>query len=104
MILVYCTCPSLEVANRIAVRLVEERLAACVNCLPQVISTYRWQGKVQVEQECLLLVKTAKERFAAVKNRIVELHSYELPEVIAVDVVASLDRYAAWVETETRIA
>ncbi len=101
MILVYCTCPSVEVADRIAATVVEECLAACVNRIPDVRSTYRWKGAVQTESESLLLIKTRKDRFEALKNRILALHPYELPELIAVEVSAGFDRYLAWVRDET---
>lgn len=101
MILIYCTCPKTELADHIARCLVEERLAACVNRISGVVSTYRWQEKIETEQECLLLIKSTRERFDALKHRIQELHSYELPEIIAVEVVAGLDRYLNWVVEET---
>jgi len=101
MILVLCTCPNHEAADKIARTLVEEHLAACVNSLPNIISTYRWKGEVHKDCEVLLLIKTTKDRFDPLKNRIVELHPYGLPEIIAVDIVMGLDRYVKWVEEET---
>ncbi len=100
-LIVLCSCPDEAVAERIASTLVEERLAACVNRIPGITSTYRWQAKVQHEHECLLLIKTRSERFDAVRERIVELHPYELPEVIAVDIVLGHAPYLAWIEAET---
>ncbi|HEY8010495.1 MAG TPA: divalent-cation tolerance protein CutA [Rudaea sp.] len=102
VLIVLCTCPDDTVGERIATALVEERLAACVNRLPGVASTYRWQGKVCRDSEQLLLIKTTCERFDALRERIVELHPYELPEVIALDITTGLDRYLAWVVAETR--
>ncbi len=99
-----CSCPDEAVADRIATILVEEHLAACVNRLPGVISTYHWKGELCREAEQLLLIKTTRERFDALRDRIVALHPHELPEVIAIDVAAGLDRYLTWVETETRDA
>ena len=104
ILIVLCTCPDDTVGERIATALVEERLAACVNRLPGVASTYRWQDKVCRDNEQLLLIKTTRERFDALRERIVELHPHELPEVIALDIVAGLDRYLAWVDAETRPA
>ena len=101
-IVVLCTCPDAVAAERIASALVSERLAACVNRIASVTSTYRWQGEVQHDSEQLLIVKTTHERFDALRARIVALHPYELPEVIALDVAAGLDRYLAWIESETR--
>jgi len=101
-ILVLCTCPDEAAADRIAGALVEERLAACVNRLVGVVSTYRWEGEVRRGNESLLLIKTTVERFAALRERIVALHPYELPEVIAVDVVRGLPSYLDWIAAETR--
>jgi periplasmic divalent cation tolerance protein len=101
-ILVLCTCPDEPAADRIAGALVEERLAACVNRLAGVVSTYRWKGEVRRDNESLLLIKTTVERFAALRERIVALHPYELPEVIAVDVVRGLPSYLDWIAAETR--
>jgi len=101
-ILVLCTCPDEAAADRIAGALVEERLAACVNRLAGVVSTYRWEGEVRRGNESLLLIKTTVERFAALRERIVALHPYELPEVIAVDVVRGLPSYLDWIAAETR--
>jgi len=97
-----CTCPDADVAERIATALVEERLAACVNVLPAVTSIYRWQGVVERAGETMLLAKTTRERLAALGARIVALHPYELPEVVAVEAVGGLPDYLAWIAAETR--
>jgi len=98
---VLCTCPDEASAERIAAVLVEERLAACVNRIPYVASTYRWKGKVCRDSECLLLIKTTRERFDALRARIVELHPYELAEVIAVDIALGHTPYLDWIASET---
>jgi periplasmic divalent cation tolerance protein len=95
-ILVLCTCPEDVVAARIATTLVEERLAACVNRLSRMASTYRWEGKVQTETETLLMIKTSAGRFEALSRRIHELHPYEVPEVLALPLVEGSERYLAW--------
>ena len=100
-LLVLCTVPDEALADTIARALVEERLAACVNRIPGVVSTYRWQGAVQADAELLLLVKTTAARFEAVRDRIVALHRYELPEVVAVTIASGLDRYLGWIASET---
>jgi len=100
-IIVLNTCPDLASAERIATALVEERLAACVNRIAGVASTYRWHGEVQRGDEILLLIKTSGERFDAVRERIVALHPYELPEVIAVDIALGLPPYLDWIASET---
>lgn len=94
------TCPDLDTAQRIADALVEERLAACVNLLPGMQSTYRWQGKVEHAAEVLLLAKTTRVRMPALQERIVALHPYELPEVLAVE-AGGLPAYLQWIARET---
>lgn len=101
-LLVFCACPDREVAGRIARALVGQRLAACVNVLPGVESIYRWQGELQQATECLLLIKTAADRLTALQAAIVQLHPYELPEVLAVEVGSGLDRTLGWIIDETR--
>ncbi|MGH8214763.1 MAG: divalent-cation tolerance protein CutA [Rhodanobacteraceae bacterium] len=95
------TCPDTEIASRIARTLVEERLAACVNRLPGVPSTYRWQGRVVEDAEVLLVIKTTRERLGALRDRLVELHPYEVPELVALDITGGLDPYLAWIGAET---
>ncbi|MGH9694861.1 MAG: divalent-cation tolerance protein CutA [Bryobacteraceae bacterium] len=98
--IVFSTCGCEAEANRLARALVEERLAACVTVLPGLTSIYRWQGKVETASEHLLLVKTTRERLPAVENRIRELHSYELPEIIAVPITAGSEKYLAWIQEQ----
>jgi len=102
VLLALCTCPNAELAERIAHVLVEEGLAACVNRVPGVVSTYRWQGKICHDQEELLMIKTTDACFDRLKTRILELHSYELPEIIGVDVDCGLDGYLAWVAQQVQ--
>ena len=97
-----CTCPDRDVADRIARVLVEERLAACVNRLPGVESTYRWNGAVSVDEEVLLVIKTSHARYAALEARIVALHPYEVPEVVAIVIAAGHAPYLDWIARETR--
>ncbi len=98
----FCTCPDAETAQRIATALVEERLAACVNVLPGVRSVYRWQDQVEQADEVLLLVKTMPAHFAQLKTRLLELHPYELPEVLAVETDHAHPDYLLWVAAQTR--
>lgn len=95
--IVLTTCGSDEEAGRIAQYLVENGLAACVNVIPQIKSIYRWQGNVESEQEWLLLVKTTADKFAAVRDAIRDLHSYELPECIAIPVEDGSAKYLEWI-------
>lgn len=96
-LLCLCSCPDADSAGRIADALVEARLAACVQVLPGATSVYRWQGKVERASEALLLVKTLRERFDTLKTRVVELHPYEVPEIIAIDITAGLPAYLDWI-------
>lgn len=102
VLLILSTCPDADTAQRLARMLVEERLAACVSLLPGVVSTYRWQGQVQQATEVQLLAKTSPERREALMARLAELHPYELTEILAVETVAGLPAYLAWVAAETR--
>jgi uncharacterized protein involved in tolerance to divalent cations len=94
---VFCTCGNEAEAQRIARDLVESRLAACVNILPPIQSVYRWQGELETAQELLLIMKTTAERFPELQRRIIHLHSYETPEIIALPVLAGSDKYLAWI-------
>lgn len=97
VLLCYCTCPDAASAQALAEALVGERLAACVNRLPGVASTYRWKGDVVTDSEELLLIKTTAARFPALKERLLALHPYELPELIAVPVTEGHAPYLDWV-------
>ncbi len=101
MFCVLCNCPAAgDVAPRLARALVERRLAACVNLLPGVRSIYAWQGEVCDEAEITLLIKTSAAQMTALREAIVELHPYDVPEVVAlpVDAAASLPAYLNWVQ------
>lgn len=100
LLIVYCSC-SADEAAALSQALVERHLAACVQALPKVTSTYRWQGKVTSEQETLLLIKSTTAKYAELSAAITELHSYELPEIIAVPVSHGLPAYLEWVMTQT---
>ncbi len=95
--LVLTTAGSKEEAGRIAETLVERRLAACVNIVPQVESIYRWEGKVERAEEWLLLIKTTGAAFERVRDAIKELHSYELPECIGVSIEDGSPAYLRWI-------
>jgi periplasmic divalent cation tolerance protein len=97
VLIVLTTCPSTEVAESIAHTLVTEGLAACVNQVSGVRSLYMWQGKVQADQEVLLLIKTTEGRYSALEQRLLALHPYELPEVVAIPVCAGTEKYLDWV-------
>jgi periplasmic divalent cation tolerance protein len=99
VLLCYCTCPNPASAHHLAEALVGESLAACVNRIPGILSTYRWKGEVTTDSEELLLIKTTANRFEALKERVLALHPYELPELIAVPVERGHDAYLDWVRT-----
>lgn len=103
-LLVYSAFPDEASAAHAALALVEERLAACVQRLPGITSTYVWQGAVREDAEVLLLAKTTKERFEALRERLLVLHPYELPEIIAVEVRAGHVAYLDWIAESTRPA
>jgi periplasmic divalent cation tolerance protein len=96
--LVLSTAGSEEEARKIANALVEQKLAACVNIIPQIESIYRWQGKVESSREWLLLIKTSAEKFGAVRDAIRELHSYDLPECMALAIDDGSSAYLGWIE------
>ena len=100
-LLVITNCPDEECANAIALALVEEKLAACVNLLPRIQSVYRWQGAVESASEIPLLIKSTAANYAALEAKIRELHPYELPEIVALDVARGLPDYLNWVAGET---
>jgi periplasmic divalent cation tolerance protein len=85
-------------AERIARALVTSRLAACVNVVPGVISVYRWQGEVQRDEERLLVIKTTGEALPALRDALVSLHPYELPELVAVPVQDGYAPYLRWID------
>jgi periplasmic divalent cation tolerance protein len=95
--IILSTAGSREEAERLASALVERRLAACVNVVGPMASTYRWQGKIENANEFLLLIKTSAARFPEVAAAIKELHSYELPECIELAVTAGSDAYLTWI-------
>src|SRR6201998_612576 len=96
--IVLTTTSSEDEARRIANYLVENQLAACVNMIPRIESIYRWQGKVESSQEWLLLIKTSADKFSGVRDAIRELHSYELPECIAIAIEDGSPDYLQWIE------
>ena len=99
-IVVYVTVGSADEGDRIAAALVEERLAACVNRIPGLRSTYRWRGRVERADEELLIIKSRADLFASLKHRVVELHSYDVPEIIALPIIEGSEPYVRWLDEE----
>src|SRR5574342_546429 len=99
-IVVFVTAGSSEEADRLARALVQERLAACVNRLSGVESIYRWLGRVEESDEQLLIIKTKADLFDRLKGRVQELHSYSVPEIIALPIVNGSEEYLSWLEEQ----
>jgi periplasmic divalent cation tolerance protein len=95
-IVVFMTAANADEAGRLADALVEERLAACVQILPQMESVYRWQGKTERQKEVLLIAKTVTSRFAELDRKVRALHSYETPEIVAFPLTAGSETYLQW--------
>lgn len=101
-IVVLSTCGSEEEAGRIASLLVERRLAACVNVLPNMRSVYRWKGAVESAAECMLLIKSSRDRFDDLRVALEAAHSYELPEALALTVIDGSPAYLEWLDSSLR--
>jgi len=95
-IVVLCTCASPEEGERLARALVAGRLAACVNVVPGMRSFYRWKGEIEAADECLLVIKSSRDLFAALSIAIEKLHPYEIPEVLALPIVEGSGNYLNW--------
>jgi len=95
--LVLTTCPNIDIAKTIAQHLVKEKLAACVNILPNITSIYHWQDELQCDEEAQLLIKTNSENFALLNDRINELHPFDVVEVIALNIQQGDKHYLNWI-------
>ena len=100
-LVVLCTVPDEETAAKLAETLVQNRLAACVNIIGPHKSVYEWKGKLEKDTEFLLVIKTATGRFEALAEKVVQLHPYEVPEIIALPVLAGNAAYLDWVKQQT---
>ena len=101
-IVVLVTCGTEDEAVEIAHALVEERLAACVNLISPVRSIYRWEGKIWDEKEWMLIIKTQKRRFEELEKKVKSLHSYSVPEIIALPIIEGSASYLNWLEEMTK--
>lgn len=101
-IVVFSTCSSESEADLLARRLVESRLAACVNIVPRIRSVYRWQEEVEQAEECLLVIKSSRGLFAELRRELTEAHSYELPEVVAIPIADGSGAYLDWIGQNLR--
>ncbi len=100
--LVLVTAPDLKTARTLARAALAGRLAACANLVPQIESHYWWRGKMECSAEVLVIFKTTSNRLAALEKRVVELHPYDTPEFVAVNLSAGNGRYLAWLAAECR--
>jgi len=102
-LVVFCTCPDRQSAEDIASALVQARLAACVNLVPDITSIYRWQDSLRREPECLLLIKTTAARFEALRGRLHALHPYDLPEIVGLPISHGDPAYLQWLTENTQL-
>ena len=96
---VFCNCPDTKTAQQIATTLVEQNLVACVNILPAVTSVYMWENSLQCEPEVMLMCKTKAQQFDAIKAQIENIHPYDVPEVIALDITQGNNAYLNWLNS-----
>ena len=102
IVIVFTTVADDDRAEQLARRLVDERLAACVNLHPPMVSLYRWRGALERDSERQMVIKTTRDRLAALEARLTQLHAYELPEFLVVSADSASAPYARWVNEETR--
>jgi len=100
--IILCTCPQQEFAQNLAEKLVAEKLAACVNIIPQILSIYRWQGVIEKAPEFLLLIKTTASHYVAIEALIQQLHPYNTPEIISLPVVQGSSAYLTYLQQNLR--
>lgn len=98
---IYSTIDKIQDARRIAHTLVEEQLVACVNIIPNIESIYKWKGKVENDEECVLIAKTTDQNVKKTIQRIKALHTYELPDIIVLPIIGGLKDYLDYVASET---
>jgi periplasmic divalent cation tolerance protein len=103
-IVVLSTCASAEEAEGLARRVINEHLAACVNVLSPVRSFYRWKGEIQDSDEWLLIIKSTRDKFDALRAALESAHTYEVPEVVAISIVDGSPNYLSWIERELQPA
>ena len=101
-IILYCTVPDQQTAEMISKNLVEEKLAACCNIVPGLKSVYRWEQKIQTDDELLLIIKTRSTLYAEVETQIKDLHPYTVPEIIALPLINGSVEYLNWMDENVR--
>ena len=101
-VVILSSCADESRAQAIATQLVEQRLAACVNVVSGVRSTYRWEGKVRTDSELLLVIKSERDQVQSIRQVVQELSGYELPELIAIEIIDGSEQYIDWLTVESR--
>jgi periplasmic divalent cation tolerance protein len=101
-IVVFSACSTLDEARRIARKLIESRLAACVNVMPGVKSFYRWKGVIEEADECLMVIKSSRDLVDRLRLELEKAHTYEVPEVVAVPIVTGSPNYLNWLDIELK--
>ena len=101
-IVIISTCPTADEAEKVARRLVEKQLAACVTMIPGARSIYRWQGSIEEATEQVLLIKSRRDLFDRLKEELGSIHSYEVPEILALPVVEGSPAYIDWIDKELK--
>jgi uncharacterized protein involved in tolerance to divalent cations len=102
--MVICTFPNMGKARQIGTALVQMQLVACVNLIPGIQSVYRWEGKVEEQEEVMAFFKTSAARYGELEQKVIEMHPYELPELVVVDLAGGLPAYLQWVLSLTQPA
>ena len=97
-VVVFVSCENSDQARKIAETLVHEKLAACVNITAPVQSCYMWEGKLTWSDEVLAIIKTTRGRFSQLESRIQSIHSYEVPEIVSIEIDAGSEKYLSWVD------
>lgn len=100
-IVIYCTVPNKKEGKTIAKKILDHKLAACVNIIDKIESVFLWDGKMSEEQEALMIIKTKKEMFEKIQFIIKDMHSYNVPEIIAMPILQGDEIYLKWIEHET---
>jgi periplasmic divalent cation tolerance protein len=100
--IIFCTCPSDEIAKLIATTLVKNKLAACVNIIPNVMSIYQWDKQVMCDSEVKLVIKSTEKLFPLIASSIKALHPYDTPEIIAMNIQQGNEEYLHWINESTK--
>ena len=98
--LAYITINSLENAEKIAEKIIQKKLAACVNIIPKITSVYEWKGKIQKDKEVVMIAKTTKKQFESLQKEILALHPYEVPAILNISITGGHQPYLNWLTTQ----